>query len=58
MLSKMVSEISKARFLEASRRFRTTLSRKHLSLAKVAASGEAIRIELFRRWFANEESHP
>lgn len=58
MLSKMVSEVSKARSLEASQRFRAGLGRRRLSLTKVTASGETIRIELFRRWFENDEGHP
>lgn len=58
MLSKMVSEVSKARFLEASQRFRAGLGRRRLSLTKVTASGETICIELFRRWFENDKGHP
>ncbi|MGB9024167.1 MAG: hypothetical protein WCC94_12140 [Candidatus Bathyarchaeia archaeon] len=58
MLSKMVSEVSKARSLEASQRFRAGLGRRRLSLTKVTASGETIRIELFRRWFENDKGHP
>ena len=57
MLSKLVSEVSKARFLEASNQFRAGLRRKRLSLAEVTASGEAIRIELFRQWFQQKEGH-
>jgi hypothetical protein len=33
------------------------LRRKRLSLAEVTTSGEAIRIELFRKWFSKEERH-
>jgi hypothetical protein len=33
------------------------LRRKRLSLAEVTTSGEAIRIELFRKWFGKEERH-
>lgn len=58
MLDRLVTEVTKARFLEASERFRAALKRKHLSPAKVAASSEAVRVELFRRWFENEKSHP
>ena len=58
MLSKMVSEVSKARSLDASQRFRAGLGRRRLSLTKVTASGETIRIELFRRWFENDKGHP
>ncbi len=55
MLDKLVSEISKARFLEASRRFRAGLRRRRLSLDELTGSGEAIRIELFRQWFGKEK---
>lgn len=58
MLSRLASEVSKARFLEASDRFRAGLKRKRLSLAEVTPSGEAVRIELFRRWFAEKEGNP
>jgi hypothetical protein len=51
MLSKLTSEMSKARFLEASDSFRAGLRRKRLSFAEVTASGEAIRVELFKKWF-------
>lgn len=54
MLAKMLSEITKARFLEASASFKAGLKRKRLSLAEVTTSGEAIRIELFRKWFGKE----
>jgi hypothetical protein len=57
MLAKVVSEITKARFLEASTTFRAGLRRKRLSLAEVTTSGEAIRIELFRKWFGKETGH-
>lgn len=56
MLAKLVSEVSKARFLEASHRFRAGLRRRRLSLAELTASGEAIRIELFRKWFGKQKS--
>lgn len=58
MLSRLASEMDKARFLEASARFRAGLRRKRLSLAEVTASGEAIRIELFRKWFKEKEGNP
>ena len=58
MLGRLVTEVTKARFLEASERFRAALKRKHLSRAKVAASSEAVRVELLRQWFENEKSHP
>ena len=54
----MISEISKARFLEASQVFRAGLERSRLSVTKVTASGVTIRIELFRRWFENEKRYP
>lgn len=54
MLGKMASEISKAKLLEASVRFRSRLKRKHLTLPEVTSSSEAIRIELFRKWFGKE----
>lgn len=57
MLGRLVSEITKARFLEASARFRAGLKRKDLSLGEVTTSGEAIRVELFRKWFGKQESH-
>lgn len=57
MLSKVVSEITKARFLEASASFKAGLRRKRLSLGEVTTSGEVIRIELFRKWFGTEEDH-
>lgn len=57
MLSKLASEVNKAKFLEASNRFKAGLRRKRLSLAEVTASGEAIRIELFRKWFEEKEGH-
>ena len=57
MLSRLASEMSKARFLEASDRFRAGLRRKRLSLAEVKASGEAIRIELFKQWFEEKEGN-
>ena len=57
MLSRLASEMSKAKFLEASGRFRAGLRRKRLSLAEVTASGEAIRIELFRQWFGEKEGN-
>ena len=58
MLSRVASEISKARFLEASARFRAGMRSKRLTLAEVTASGEAIRIELFRKWFEEKEGNP
>lgn len=57
MLGRIISEISKARFLEASEAFRVGMKRRHLSLAQVESSGEAIRIELFRKWFQRKEIH-
>jgi hypothetical protein len=57
MLGRIVSEIAKARLLEASAHFRAGLKRKQLSLGKVSSSGEAIRIELFRKWFSEEKRH-
>jgi hypothetical protein len=57
MLFKLASEVSEAKFLEASNRFKTGLRTKRLSLAEVTASGEAIRIELFRKWFEEREGH-
>jgi hypothetical protein len=51
MLSKLASEMNKARFFEAPNSFKAGLGRKRLNLAEVTASGEAIRIELFRKWF-------
>jgi len=54
----VASEISKARFLEASARFRAGMRSKRLTLAEVTASGEAIRIELFRKWFEEKEGNP
>ena len=57
MLARITSEISKARFLEASETFRSGMRRRHLSLTQVESSSETIRIELFRKWFqANETS--
>lgn len=57
MLARLAAEMSKARFLEGSARFRAGLRRKRLSLAEVTASGEAIRIELFRQWFEDKEGN-
>ncbi len=57
MLGRLISEMIKAKFIEASARFRAGLKRKRLSLAEVTSSGEAIRIELFRKWFHKEESN-
>jgi len=57
MLSKLASEISKARLLAASGRLRAGLRKKRLSLAEVTASGEAIRVELVRKWFREKEGH-
>lgn len=50
----MFLEVAKARFLEASQRFKAGLKRKHLSLAEVESSGEAIRIKLLKRWFGKK----
>ena len=55
MLSKLASEVNKAKFLDASNRFKAGLRRKRWSLAEVAASGEAVRIQLFRKWFEEKE---
>jgi ssDNA-specific exonuclease RecJ len=57
MLARIISEVSKARFLEASQIFRSRMQRRHQSLAEVWSSSEAIRIELFRKWFESKESH-
>ncbi len=57
MLARLVSEIAKARFPEASAHFRAALKRRRLSLGEVTTSGEAIRIELFRKWFRREQGH-
>jgi hypothetical protein len=51
MLGKLVSEAAKARFLDASDRFKAGLKRKRLSLDDVTTSSEAVRIELYRKWF-------
>ncbi len=57
MLARLISEMTKAKFIEASVRFIAGLKRKRLSLAEVTSSGEAIRIELFRKWFQKEASN-
>jgi hypothetical protein len=43
--------------MEASARFKGGMKRKRLSLGEVTSSGEAIRIELFRKCFDSEESY-
>jgi hypothetical protein len=43
--------------MKASARFKDDMKRKRLSLGEVASSGEAIRIELFRKWFDSEEGY-
>ena len=57
MLGKIVTEITKARFLEGSKLFRTEMKRRHISFAEVGSSGETIRIELFRKWFEEKARH-
>jgi len=58
MLGRIISEVARARFLEASDVFRAGMNRRHVSFAQLGSSGEAIRIELFRKWFESQEGHP
>lgn len=57
MLEELVVEVRKARFLEASEAFRAGMKRKGLSLRSVERKGEAIRIELFKKWLRESRRH-
>ena len=54
MLKELVVEVRKARFLEASDVFKSRMREKRLSLSAIQDKSEAIRIELFKKWFRNE----
>ena len=51
MLKEIVAEVRKARFLEASDTFTSRMREKRLSLPVLQNRSEAVRIELFKRWF-------
>jgi hypothetical protein len=51
MLKEIVAEVRKARFLEASDTFTSKMREKRLSLPVLQNRSEAVRIELFKKWF-------
>jgi hypothetical protein len=51
MLKEIVTEVRKARFLEASDTFTFKMKEKRLSLPVLQNRSEAVRIELFKKWF-------
>ena len=51
MLKEVVAEVRKARFLEASDTFTSKMREKRLSLPVLQNRSEAVRIELFKKWF-------
>lgn len=51
MLKEIVAEVRKARFLEASDTFTSRMREKRLSLPVLQNRSEAVRIELFKKWF-------
>jgi hypothetical protein len=51
MLKEIVAEVRKARFLEASDTFTSKMKEKRLSLPVLQNRSEAVRIELFKKWF-------
>ncbi len=51
MLKQIVTEVRKARFLEASDTFTSKMREKRLGLPALQTKSEAVRIELFKQWF-------
>jgi hypothetical protein len=51
MLKEIVAEVRKARFLEASDTFTSKMREKRLNLPVLQNRSEAVRIELFKKWF-------
>ncbi len=51
MLKEIVAEVRKARFLEASDTFNSKMREKRLTLPVLQTRSEAVRIELFKKWF-------
>ena len=54
MLKEIVAEVRKARFLEASDTFTSKMREKRLSLPVLQNRSEAVRIELFKKWFRKQ----
>ena len=57
MLDELIVEVRKARFLEASEIFRARMRRKGLGLRSLERKGEAIRVELFKKWLRENRRH-
>ena len=51
MLKEIVAEVRKARFLEVPDTFTSKMREKRLSLPVLQNRSEAVRIELFKKWF-------
>ncbi len=54
MLKEIVAEVRKARFLEASDAFTSKMKAKRLSLPALQSKSEAVRVELFKKWFKKD----
>ncbi len=54
MLRELVVEVRKARFLDASDAFKSRMREKRLSLPALQNKSEAVRVELFKKWFRKE----
>ncbi len=54
MLREIVAEVRKARFLEASDAFTSRMKEKRLTLPALQSKSEAVRVELFKKWFRKE----
>ena len=57
MLNELIVEVRKARFLEASEILRARMRRKGLGLGSLERKGEAIRVELFKKWLRESRRH-
>ncbi len=54
MLREIVAEVRKARFLDASDTFTSKMKEKRLTLPALQSKSEAVRVELFKKWFKKD----